>query len=252
VWCITQQASLAIQENAIAQAQGYCAGIIDTTDPNNTAREECYFSIAEMLASQPAEHPLQLALHTCALTHIYQEHCYSHITEIIAQNTEIDQRSIQDLLHQIQQYYSHDPIFANKMRQYYSTLLTLRQPNTAFVEAQDRNSSMTLVFIQKQISADKTLEEWKGLYKTFVEEHENQFSSPMASGKNIRNMWDDVRRVNLPYRYYLSQSLRPYSKDIEEDWALALVAALQQQKFPTEKIKQSSNNAIIQWMLQHR
>lgn len=252
VWCITQQAFRAIQQNDIVTAQGYCEAIMDN-QPNNTARDECYFSLAEMLISQKTDDAIIVALQTCAHTKIYQEHCYSHLTEILAKNTNLDILStVPDTLTQIQQYFSNDPIFANKMCQYYATLLTVRKPNLTSVDTQDQNSALVLLFIQHQRSADKTIEEWKTLYQDFVTENQSLISIPMASGKNIRNMWNDVSKVNLPYRYYLSQSLRPYSKDIEEDWALALVAALQQQKFPTEKIKQSSNNAIIQWMLQHR
>ncbi len=230
-WCIEEEAKQNITDENILFSKGLCQSI-----PKEQAREECFFQIAEELIkkSPPSQTPEVMRL--CAYSNSYQESCYAHVIEKMAENSS---ELFPDYKREISNFWATKDIkFEKQLLDYLETSFARRSPLSNEISFIHRHSALTFSFLQKENKQDLYLEEWIEMFR------KNHIASVISSDIKIRDYWSPLRDRGQAHCLYLSLSYRPCSKDEEKDLELAMVAALLQQDFPVTKIRELQDDTL--------
>lgn len=230
-WCIEEEAKQSIRSKKVSEAKGLCQSIQE-----EQAKEECFFQLAEEVIKNSSPSQTSNAMMLCAYSNSYQENCYAHIIERMAD-------SYSELFPQYKEeiskfWNSKDKEFERQLLDYLETNFSRKDPSSKEISFIHRNSAKAYSFVQNQDKQDRTLKEWKEIFQ-----QQKQFSA-ISKQSEIQGYWSPQRDRGHPYCLYLSLSYRPCSNQEERDLELALVAALLQQKFPIEKIREGQDDTI--------
>ena len=230
-WCIEEEAKQSIRGKHFSIAKGLCQSI-----QQPQPREECFFQLAEETIRQLSPENTSEAMRLCAYSDTYQENCYAHVIEHMAD-------AYSELFPQYKRevllfWDSRDDKFGRRLVDYLETSFSRKHPSSKEISFIHRNSSETYSFVQGQSKADRTLDEWRAIFQL-----QKKFQS-ITRQAEIYNYWSPLRDRGHPYCMYLSLSHRPCSSEKERDWELAMVAALAQQGFPLEKIRANQDDVI--------
>ena len=234
VWCKTAEAIQDAKHGKVDNARAICASLPDTQ-----AREECFFQTAEQVAKQDQPTSLETAFQLCAETTAYLSHCHAHVIEFAAATFQ----SPPEQLNIIKQYGASRSEF---LEQYYLTMKARQSPQNRNLPHWDKHSVQTLLFLQTQKQADRSLSDWIAQFQSALPTL--QLDS-LELDEEMSSYWIQQGRAQHPSTLYLSLETRPYSENETLDLKMAMIAALIQLQFPVTEATNEVSHPTLQWML---